>query len=548
MSRLRAAPKILFPAILLGLAAFSGVIDLTSPPGPSLDPDALAYLGAGTSLAHGDGLRVPSAAWNSADTTAPLVHFPPAFPAAIAVGVAAGSTPINSARFVEATAAAVTIVALLLAANAAGGVIAALTVAGIVFATPAMIIVHAGILSEPLFLALLVLFTWQLAREKRGADITRTVTLGALAAAATLVRYAGIALVIAVVFEAMWTVSGPLLAAWRERVRRGFEAGIVPAVALALWMITRPHHEGAEKIREVGIYTAGFGDTIIAGFNTAARWLAPGLDEGSARTLAAIAVAIAGFTLVFRTVRAARKGILPANELRLYRASAIVLFSYAAVVTASRLLADPGIPFDERILSPVLVLTALRVGVAAASFWRTAIVNHRDVVLLTMGLVASWIWASSDVSLGWIRDYHTEGGDLAGHAWTASQLTAWAAKAPAGTRLYSNWPAAIWFATSRATSELPADLDSATAKEFGAKLAREHGAMLAFNVRAEDYAPPDSLAALAGLVAVERWPDGTVWRAPADAPASPSASASASAPAPASAASANAPAPIRLHP
>jgi hypothetical protein len=208
--------------------------------------------------------------------------------------------------------------------------------------------------------------------------------------------------------------------------------------------------------------------------------------------------------------------MLPASELRLYRASAIVLFSYAFVLTASRLLADPGIPFDDRMLVPVFLLVALRVGVAAASFWRAAFDGHREIALLTMGITASWIWGSLDVSAGWRREFRADGGDLAGHDWAASPLVAWASGAPPGTPLYSNWPAAIWFHAGRATHELPGELDAATVSEFREKLEREHGAMLSFKVRAEDYAPPDSLAALAGLVAVERWPGGTIWRAPPD--------------------------------
>ena len=113
---------------------------------------------------------------------------------------------MNAARFVEAVAAAVTTLAVVLAANAAAGVIAAFVALSIVVATPAFVMVHGSVLSEPLFLALLALFTWQLARERRGVDTRRTLVLGALAAAATLVRYAGASLVVAVVFEAWWTV------------------------------------------------------------------------------------------------------------------------------------------------------------------------------------------------------------------------------------------------------------------------------------------------------------------------------------------------------
>jgi hypothetical protein len=516
MRRIRTAPRILFPSVLIALAAFWGVIEVTEPPGPGLDPDALAYLGAGNSLAHGHGLRVPSSGWMANDTTAPLVHFPPGFPAAIAAGVTAGATPINAARLVEAAAAAVTALAVVLAANAAAGAIAALVALGIVAATPAFVMVHANVLSEPLFLALLALFTWQLARERRGVDMGRTLVLGALAAAATLVRYAGASLVVAVVFEAWWTVEGPWRGTFWQRARRAFVVAELPVIVLAIWVLTRPHSEDAEKIRDVGIYTRGIGDTLIGGLDTAARWLAPGVDTYSVRTTAAIAVLAALCALAVRTIRSARRGTVPAPERRLYRATAIVVASYALVVGASRLLADPGIPLDDRMLAPVFLLVALRLGVALAAFWRASLPERRGIVLLTAGIVASWMWGSEEVSAGLVSDYRADGGDLAAHEWVASPLVAWAAHAPSGTPLYSNWPAAIWFHTSRAAHELPAELDPGTVNEFRAKIGREHGALLSFRARAEDYASPDSLAALAGLVAVERWRDGTIWRAPGD--------------------------------
>ena len=83
-------------------------------------------------------------------------------------------------------------------------------------------------------------------------------------------------------------------------------------------------------------------------------------------------------------------------------------------------------------------------------------------------------------------------------------------------RLYSNWPPAIWFHTGRSASETPEQLDAKTVAAFRAKLAREHGALIAFTARSPDAAAPDSLARLAGLVPVLVGADGAVWRAPAD--------------------------------
>jgi hypothetical protein len=516
MRRLRKAPKILLPAVLIGLAAFWGVIALTDPPGPGLDPDALSYLGAATSLGHGHGLRVPSASWSSNDSTAPLVHFPPGFPATIALGAATGVTPVNAARFIEAAAAAVTVVSIMLAANLAAGPIAAIVAIALACATPALVMLHSSVLSEPLFIALLALFTWQLSRERRGNDTKRTLLLGALAAAATLVRYAGASLVVAVVLEAWWSVDGKWVATWRVRARRAFIAAELPVVALSIWVFSRPHSEDAEKIRDVGIYTRGLGETLLNGARTVAHWLAPGEAPRVVVVIMATLVFAALCPLGLRTARLARQGLLPVTERRLYRAVAIVLAGYLSVVGASRLLADPGIPLDDRLLGPAFVLAELAAGVALAALWRDLFRDRRELIILTAGITMSWLWASAQVDAGLVHDYHTDGGDLAAREWAASPLVQWAASAPSGTQLYSNWPAPIWFHTARPTHEIPSDLDSTTALEFRAKLEREHGALLAFTARALDYPAPDSLAAMAGLVAVERWPGGTIWRAPAD--------------------------------
>ena len=105
--------------------------------------------------------------------------------------------------------------------------------------------------------------------------------------------------------------------------------------------------------------------------------------------------------------------------------------------------------------------------------------------------------------------------DLAAREWRLAPIVDWARENP-GVRLYSNWPAAIWFHTGRAASEMPYFVDSATIRKFRAKIEKDHGALLAFTWPSPEYALPDSLAARAGLIAVQRSPFGVVWRAPAD--------------------------------
>ena len=62
--------------LLLGIVAFALVLEITEPPSPGLDPDALAYLGSAESFARHGEFRAPTAHWSSRDSTSALSHFP----------------------------------------------------------------------------------------------------------------------------------------------------------------------------------------------------------------------------------------------------------------------------------------------------------------------------------------------------------------------------------------------------------------------------------------------------------------------------------------
>ncbi len=96
----------------------------------------------------------------------------------------------------------------------------------------------------------------------------------------------------------------------------------------------------------------------------------------------------------------------------------------SAVVFASRLLADPGIPLDDRIVSPVLLLAAFAIGPSLALWWRSMLgageKNRRTVALVTMGIALAWAAAAAYDSADVVRSYHEDGGDLASREWRLS--------------------------------------------------------------------------------------------------------------------------------
>ena len=107
--------------MLLGVVAFTLVLHITDPPGPGLDPDALAYMGSAESFARMGEFRAPTARWWSSDSTAALAHFPPGFATALAAPVRLGMDPMQGARLVQALCAFVIVTTLVPARERGGG-------------------------------------------------------------------------------------------------------------------------------------------------------------------------------------------------------------------------------------------------------------------------------------------------------------------------------------------------------------------------------------------------------------------------------------------
>ncbi len=500
---------VLLIALLAGLVAGWCAIELTEPPGPGLDPDAVSYLGAGISVANGHGLRIPAGKWDSPDTTAALAHFPPGFSLAIAAGIKAGALPTNAARFVQASAAAVAMFCLLLAAGAAAGPIGAVTVGAIVLATPPMLVVHGSVLSEPLFLALIAAFVLVLVRVPDDGDtaarMRRLLALSTLAALASLVRYAGLSLVGVIVLDAWLAHRGAPIVA---RAKNAALTAVLPVIPFLVWVLTRPTKTEHATVRRTGLYLDGFGGTLAEGWSTLAHWLAPGVQNDAARTIAALGVMI-GIGLVFR---GAKRVMTPALR-RVQVAAFLVGGCYLAMVLVSRLVADGWIPLDDRLLSPLLLMAALAIGTTFAAWWQS-VDTEPTRRILTVGFTASWIWGSSEVVKEWWNIYRDDGGDFASREWRLSPIVAYAAALPAGTPIYTNWPAAIWFHTGRAVRFMPAAPDSVTDVAFGEQVRREQGVVLLFTVEGSDVMKPGVTMRRSGLRPLVTYADGAVWGAP----------------------------------
>jgi hypothetical protein len=358
-----------------------------------------------------------------------------------------------------------------------------------------IVLVHVSVLSEPLFLCALAATLLGMLRRWHPLGV------GILAVAAALVRYAGIAVVAAVV---VWQLVQP--GSIRHRLARALMAGLPTLVLFGAWVMHTRVESGESGIRQFGIY-GNLSDALAQGGRTIAAWLVPTADPPTNVQLwiAAAAALIVALVTSVGTRQAARSAD---ESRRILAACALLICCYSGVLIVSRLTADPNIPFDERILAPLILLVMITVSVAVGSGWRGwgLLLRGSLTSLFAVWLSMSALAVSDDVS--WATSY---GSDFAGEDWRDSELLRWVRTQGMSAPLYSNWPAAIYFHAHKPAWLLPDTGDVSVLRAFGDTLARRGAVVIAFNALSPDCVPPDSVVAIAGLRTIARFPDGTVY-------------------------------------
>lgn len=481
---------LLVPSIALGALAFAGVMAITSGAGPGLDPDSMSYMQAATTLAHGAGLRDVQRDWSSVDSTMALAHWPPGYSIAIAGAELTGLGAVQGARFIDAFAALITLASVVWIVAGAAGAGAGIVAGLLVMATPAIVQVHESVLSEPLFIALLVLTLATMVRVP-----TRPWVSGLLAGLASIVRYAGVSLVGGVV---LWQLAraGTL----RQRIARAVIAAIPAIVLQGAWVLRTVHSAGPSAIRKISVY-GEIASTLREGWRTTSAWLVPGMaDVWGIFVAAAVAVLLVVAIWKSRHMRGQQRPAI---------AAALLAACYLALVLASRLIADPNIPLDDRMMAPLLVLLEIAIVSIVAPAWRAWPVPARALVVV---LVALWWGAALRVSVASARYAVRTGNDFAEDCWRDSPLVAWVRTNGRGHPLFTNAPEPLYFHTGRLSHELPEERDAKSLAAFADTLSRRDGLVIAFDESCGALNKDDSLIARVQLHEVAAMPTGRVFQ------------------------------------
>jgi hypothetical protein len=365
------------------------------------------------------------------------------------------------------------------------GALIALLVLGLM---PALTDVSLMVVSEPLFLFFVSLTIWGLVRQAH-----RPLVAGFAAALGNLVRFAGVFLVAGV---AVWQVLQP--GSWKTRARR-VGIGLLPALLLHLYW----RYEGIVPGGGISAGTyGGLGGTVLEGWNTVAAGLMPGLTG-----LSALVLAVGALLLLAVAWWRARRGGGDARSLLIV--CGLLGGLYLGTLAFTRWYVIPDVPFDSRMLLPLLFVLALGAAVSLTSL------ESRVAKWAVALSVASWGVLAAVRDVGEIRRTRTGGVGYETVVWQESAVATWMRGAGQGRTLFTNDPAGIWFTTGRPSRLLPGSASPDSIRAFQARFEAQPAALVAFDVSFVLEPPsPDSLALALHLAPVARFSHGVVWAHP----------------------------------
>lgn len=450
--------------------AASGMIAAATVGGAGVAPDSVDYVMTARELRAGHGVVVH----DGPAGLRPLVHFPPLFPAALALLGLAGPDPLEAARWLNAALAGglVALVGVSVRRVAPRSPrpdrLPALSALLVALAPPLR--GHAWVLSEPLFLVLGFGALLALARGLERRSAGAVAAAGALVGAAVLCRWAGFAFALAGLLGLATLAPG----AWPGRRRAGCAFAVTAFGPGLLWMLRNATVGTSASGRSLAWHPMGSAHAGQLG-ETLSAWILGNAAIAAGAVALACALAAARGIALHRPAREATPTADGSPVLR--RLLVLFLAAYAALLVASISLVDFHTPLNERILAPAFVACVP----LAAHGARRALARAARPALRAIAVGATGVLlAGLGVETGrWLAASLREGQPILGRRdWGASEVVARAAALPAHVHLYSNGADALYLLLGRRASDLPVVASPATRRpnpRFGAQMRRVAG-------------------------------------------------------------------------
>jgi 4-amino-4-deoxy-L-arabinose transferase-like glycosyltransferase len=410
--------------------------------GIGLYTDSIVYVGTARSILAGTGVSY----FNDIGQFAPVIQYPPLYPAIVAAASLTGLDALDSARWLSILCYGAN--ALLVADivyNASSSAYAALLAALLSLTAFPMVYIHSQALTEPIFIFLVFLGFALLERYLDRPRLWLLLCCALCMGISCLVRYVGIAFVITGALVVLFLGGGN----WLRRFIDTIKFGIVSSLPLAAWAVRNVLSAGNPVNRTFSFHPPPPKDFLPL-IDTMAQWLLPiAIVEGMPWLgWLVIGLTFASFVCLARKTDLSRSNLL---RLILYCVSGYMLF-----LLVSWTFNDQPLYFDTRtmalpyvglmILAVCIISGRLRRAAWPAKSWRRFGVNCALIVVIALSTINSVLWLQQSYGNG--IGYATE-------PWRNSELLKYVKATDEPRSIYSNAPDFIFTLTGKAAMMIP---------------------------------------------------------------------------------------------
>ena len=436
------------------MLAGTALIYQTTNQGIGVLPDSVIYINVARNVLHGDGFTHPPGT--------PLTHYPPLYPAALALAGIPWADPVEGARWLHLILylANLALVAMIIYRGTNGSAIAA--TCGLLFMLISRIVVyrHALLLSEPLFVfftlgALLLLNEYLQYRHILVLAAT-CVIIGL----ACMTRYVGYTL-IPVGILAILVYNYP------KYIKLFFFSAFILlacTVGCFIYIISTNMLNITIGNRHIVFHMITMAH-IEEFINTITQWFfIPSTFSLLLKAVLLVSITSSAFLLFWKTIK--QYG-LQSSLVRIPFICLIFSLSYICFLVVSILFVEALLPFDNRVLFPFLIV--LVVGLASLGKNALHLVNPpKWLAFPALALALMLLLVQGREMLEVSTLCGQVGVGFAGREWKASRALSFLKQVPKDTLIYSNGPDVIDVLLERQATMIPARRISGTSQDNAA--------------------------------------------------------------------------------
>lgn len=511
------APTLALAAGQLRLAAAGlalvgmGVLWLAMRWGVGLYSDSIVYLGTARVILEGDGVSF----LNDAGIIAPVVQYPPLYPATMAVFGWFGLDPLDGARWFSVMCyGANALLVAYITYNVTSSSVASLLASLLALSAFPMVYIHSQALTEPMFIFMIFFGFCFLALYLRDSRPVMFYACVLSVGLSCLARYVGIAFILTGGMAILCLSNS----SWQKRLTDAVKFSFLSSLPLAFWVLRNFILARNPVNRTFSFHPPSLQDFLPA-TETIAHWFIPITIVEIFPWLAPVTTMVAFIVLgwLFREAECLRS---ERSRLLLY-----CVFGYASFLLVSWTFNDQPLELDTRTFAlPYVALMILTICAATERlrrsryhenlFWRFS-VHCLLILILAVQTVNGVVW---------LRYSYWNGIGFTIEQWRNSELLTFVKNATTPLLIFSNAPDFIHTLTGKRAFLIPPKLLRSTQKAnpryveetaaMGEELTRNNAVLIYFNDENRLWYLPSikELQSNLPLRVVKRATDGAIYR------------------------------------